>query len=278
MSFYLFKAQTDSQPAQLLLDGDVASKSWAWWGDVDAQAFSRELVKHGDIDVVINSPGGDVFAGAQIYSLLKAHRGKVTVKVAGLAGSIASVIAMAGDEVLMSPAGCMMIHQPWTRASGDAREMEKTAAMLDEISGSLVNAYVAKTGKSENEIRRLMDAETWMNARSAVEMGFADGIWEEGREQYAPAAAAMMQTGQRNSEKSVLNRAREWQQHDEGNLTPLHDLRVNGEPDAISLPAFMAQSVTLPADEDAAANAQASADLARKKRRLKLLADVSRMD
>jgi ATP-dependent Clp protease protease subunit len=167
---------------------------------------------------------------------------------------------MAGDEVLMSPAGSMMIHQPWTRASGDAREMEKTAAMLDEISGSLVNAYVAKTGKSESEIRRLMDEETWMNARSAVEMGFADGIWEEGREQYAPAAAAVMQTGNRHSEKSVLNRAMEWQRH-EGRA-----------------PDFLAKKMNLPADADAAANAQASADLEQRKRRLKLLAKANMMD
>ena len=126
--------------------------------------------------VWINSPGGDCIAAAQIYNMLRDYPGKITVKIDGLAASAASVIAMAGDEVLMSPVSMMMIHNPATVAMGDHAEMQKAIEMLDEVKESIINAYVLKSGLSRAKLSHLMDAETWMNANKAVELGLADGV------------------------------------------------------------------------------------------------------
>lgn len=130
----------------------------------------------GDVTVWINSPGGDCIAAAQIYTMLKEYPGKVTVKIDGMAASAASVVAMAGDAVLMSPVSMMMIHNPATGAWGDYTAMEQAIAMLDEVKESILNAYVLKSGLSRAKLSHLMDAETWMNANKAVELGLADGI------------------------------------------------------------------------------------------------------
>lgn len=126
----------------------------------------------------INSPGGDCVAAAQIYNMLTAYNGKVTVKIDGIAASAASVIAMAGDTVLVSPVSMLMIHNPATIAWGDHAEMQKAIDMLSEVKESIINAYVLKTGLSRARLSHLMDAETWMDANKAVELGFADGIIE----------------------------------------------------------------------------------------------------
>ena len=126
--------------------------------------------------VWLNSPGGDCVAAAQIYNMLKEYPGNVTVKIDGIAASAASLIAMAGNEVLMSPVSMMMIHNPLTMAFGNADEMKKAAEMLDEVKDSIINAYELKTGLSRSKLSHLMDNETWMNAVKAVELGFADGI------------------------------------------------------------------------------------------------------
>ena len=130
----------------------------------------------GDIEVQINSPGGDVVAAAQIYNMLMDFKGNVTVKIDGIAASAASVIAMAGTTVKMSPVSLMMIHNPLTVAIGDSEEMQKAIDMLSEVKQSIINAYEIKTGMSRLKISNLMDAETWMNAYKAVELGFADEI------------------------------------------------------------------------------------------------------
>ena len=130
----------------------------------------------GDITVWINSPGGDCVAAAQIYNMLMDYKGNVTVKIDGIAASAASVIAMAGTEVLMSPVSTMMIHNPATVAMGDHNEMQKAIEMLNEVKESIINAYEIKTGLSRAKLSHLMDSETWMNASKAVELGFADGI------------------------------------------------------------------------------------------------------
>jgi ATP-dependent Clp protease protease subunit len=122
----------------------------------------------------VDSYGGSVFAAAGIYNALKEHKGKVTVKIDGKAMSAASVIAMAGEEILMSPMAVMMIHNPWTMAQGDMRDLRKTADVLDTIKESIVNAYALKTGRSQDEIASMMDDETWMSANVAVREGFAD--------------------------------------------------------------------------------------------------------
>lgn len=126
--------------------------------------------------VWLNSPGGDCVAAAQIYNMLKEYPGNITIKIDGIVASAASLIAMAGDEVLMSPVSMMMIHNPLTMAVGNADDMQKAAAMLNEVKDSIINAYELKTGLSRAKLSHLMDDETWMNAVKAVELGFADGI------------------------------------------------------------------------------------------------------
>lgn len=160
----------------LVLNGEISDETW--YGDeVTPELFKKELnAGSGNITVWINSPGGDVFAAAQIYNTLMEYKGEVTVKVDALAASAASVIAMAGTSVLMSPVAMMMIHNPMTIAIGDTKEMQKAVGMLDEVKESIMNAYEIKTGLSRTQISHLMDAESWFNARKAVELGFADGI------------------------------------------------------------------------------------------------------
>ncbi|MCC8044871.1 MAG: Clp protease ClpP [Clostridiales bacterium] len=169
-------AETPAQERTLYLNGTIADESW-FDDDVTPQLFKDELnAGDGDITVWINSPGGDCVAAAQIYNMLMDYKGNVTVKIDGLAASAASVIAMAGTKVLVSPVSMMMIHNPATIAMGNSAEMQKAIAMLDEVKESIMNAYEIKTGLSRTKISHLMDAETWMDANSAVEMGFADEI------------------------------------------------------------------------------------------------------
>jgi ATP-dependent Clp protease protease subunit len=150
----------------------------SWFGDeVTPKQFKSELTNEsGDVTIWINSPGGDVFAASQIYNMLMDYKGKVTVKIDGVAASAASVIAMAGGEVHMSPVSMMMIHNPMTIAFGDTVEMEKAINMLSEVKESIINAYELKTGLSRTELSDLMDAESWFNSKKAVEMGFADEV------------------------------------------------------------------------------------------------------
>ena len=158
----------------LFLNGEISDETW--YGDeVTPQLFKDELnADSGDITVWINSPGGDVFAAAQIYNMLRDYKGHVTVKIDGLAASAASVIAVAGDTVLVSPV--VMIHNPATLAMGNTKDMEAAIAMLNEVKESILNAYVDKTGLSRNKLSKMMDDETWFNAKKAVELGFADKV------------------------------------------------------------------------------------------------------
>lgn len=174
--FWNFSKAEDGEHI-LRLDGEIASESW--WGDeVTPKMFMGELEKcsGSNITVWINSPGGDVVAGSQIYTALKEHKGQVTVKIDGIAASAASVIAMAGNFVYMSPTSLLMIHDPMTIAMGDEGAMEQAIAILRECKESIINAYSLKTGISRAKISRLMSDETWMNAKKAVELGFADKV------------------------------------------------------------------------------------------------------
>ena len=160
----------------LFLNGTIAEESW-FDDDVTPALFREELnAGAGNITVWINSPGGDCVAAAQIYNMLMDYKGDVTVKIDGIAASAASVIAMAGTKVLMSPVSMMMIHNPATIAFGDTAEMQKAINMLAEVKESIMNAYEIKTGMSRTKISHLMDAETWMDAHKAVELGFADDV------------------------------------------------------------------------------------------------------
>lgn len=172
------ETQEQTLERTLFLNGTIAEESW-FDDDVTPQLFKDELNSgSGDITVWINSPGGDCVAAAQIYNMLMDYKGNVTVKIDGIAASAASVIAMAGTKVLVSPVSMLMIHNPATVAFGDSSEMQKAISMLDEVKESIINAYEIKTGLSRAKLSRLMDAETWMDANSAVEMGFADEIMQ----------------------------------------------------------------------------------------------------
>ena len=152
------------------------------------------MAGNGDITVWINSPGGDCVAAAQIYNMLMDYPGNVTVKIDGIAASAASVIAMAGTKVLISPVGMLMIHNPATLAWGDSGEMQKAIEMLGSVKDSIINAYEIKTGLSRTKLSHMMDAETWMDAGKAVELGFADGILARAEltEDVEPMAMSML--------------------------------------------------------------------------------------
>lgn len=155
-----------------------------WFGGMSAKQFISELNGLGKVDVInlhINSPGGSVFEGNAIYNTLVNHPARVEVDIDGLAASIASVIAMAGDEIRMADNAMLMVHQPYTVAQGDSAELRKTAELLDQLGVSLVNTYAKRTGIPAAQIAAMMAAETWMSASEAVQNGFADRATEEQR-------------------------------------------------------------------------------------------------
>lgn len=162
----------------LLLEGPIDEDNL--WGDaITPEDFKNDLNSgDGDVTVWLNSPGGNVFAANQIYNALCEYKskGKVTVKIDAIAASAASVIAMAGDEVLISPVGMLMIHDPMTMAMGNTKDMEQAIKTLNSVKDSIINAYQLKTGLSHNKISQLMSDETWLPAKQAKALGFVDGI------------------------------------------------------------------------------------------------------
>ncbi len=195
------------QERTLFLNGTIAENSW-FNDDVTPKLFREELMAgSGDITVWLNSPGGDCVAAAQIYNMLMDYKGSVTVKIDGIAASAASVIAMAGTKVLMSPVSTMFIHNPMTVALGNSDEMQKAIEMLHEVKESIINAYEIKTGLSRAKLSRLMDAETWMDANKAVELGFADGILQrEEQSSNVPAPTASMMYSRANVVNSLMEK------------------------------------------------------------------------
>ena len=192
--FWNWVRDSDTGERTLVLNGQIAEDSW--FGDeVTPAIFRDELMKgEGNITVWINSPGGDVFAAAQIYNMLMDYKGSVTVRIDGLAASAASVIAMAGTTVEMSPVGMLMVHNPSTAVIGNTKEMQAAIQMLDEVKESILNAYELKTGQPRQSLSDLMDAESWMNAKKAVELGFADKILfaNEDEEKQSEGVEAML--------------------------------------------------------------------------------------
>ena len=192
--FWNWVRDADTGERTLVLNGQIAEDSW--FGDeVTPAIFRDELMKgEGNITVWINSPGGDVFAAAQIYNMLMDYKGNVTVRIDGLAASAASMIAMAGTTVEMSPVGMLMVHNPSTAVIGNTKEMQAAIQMLDEVKESILNAYELKTGQPRQQLSDLMDAESWMNAKKAVELGFADKILfaNEDEEKQSEGVEAML--------------------------------------------------------------------------------------
>ena len=177
--FWNFKMLDETkQEAELVLYGTLADSEF--WGDeVTPKQFNDDLTSLGSINslnVRINSPGGDVFAGSSIYSMLKRLKAQVNVYIDGVAASAASVIAMAGNKVIMPKNAMLMLHNPWTGVVGNSDKLRKTADTLDQVGEAMMTAYMDKSGKSKEEITKIMKAETWMTAQEAVDLGFADEI------------------------------------------------------------------------------------------------------
>ena len=183
----------------LYFDGEISDETW--WGDeITPAMFKSELFSDkGDITIWLNSPGGDCIAASQIYAMLMDYPHNVTAKIDGIAASAASVIAMAGTKVLMAPTALMMVHNPLTIAIGDTDEMQKAISMLDEVKESIINAYQVKTNQSRAKISHWMDAETWMNANKAIELGFADGVLEDSKRHQATPTYAFSRRAVTNS-------------------------------------------------------------------------------
>lgn len=160
----------------LRINGVIAEESWLD-DDITPTLFASELsAGSGPVTIWLNSPGGDVVAAARIYNMLLDYPGKVTVNIDGIAASAASVIAMAASTVAMSPVSMLMIHNPATLAMGDKTELSRALDMLESVKDSIINAYQLKTGLSRAKLSKLMDAETWMDATAAIELGFADEL------------------------------------------------------------------------------------------------------
>ena len=200
--------ETEADTERVLeLNGTIAEESW-FDDDITPAEFKKELFAgSGPITIWINSPGGDCIAASRIYAMLMDYPSDVTVKIDGIAASAASVIAMAGTEVLMAPTAMMMIHNPATLAYGDHTDMAKAIEMLEEVKESIINAYEIKTGLSRARLSHLMDAETWMNANKAMELGFADGMLEDVKK--TPATEASYMFSGRAVAKALFNKLAE---------------------------------------------------------------------
>lgn len=175
-SGFRIEARAREEQAEIYIYEDVGA---GFFGGVTAKEFARQLKAAGKVrslDIRINSGGGDVFDGLAIYNLLREHEAAKTVHVDGLAASIASVIAMAGDEIRIADSGFLMVHNAWGVMMGDAEEARKFAALLDQTTSAIADVYVARTGRPLEKVLELMAAETWMGSEQAVELGFADAI------------------------------------------------------------------------------------------------------
>ena len=221
--FWNWVRNEDTGARTLVLNGQISDETW--YGDEVTPGLFREELNagEGDITVWINSPGGDVFAAAQIYNMLKEYPGNVEVRIDGMAASAASVVVMAGDRISMSPVAMMMIHNPMTVAMGDHKAFQQAMDMLEEVKESIINAYELKTGQSRTVISHMMDDETWFNAKKAVELGFADDIlYTDGEgKQEAPAAVLFSKLTVMNSFLCKFNKP---------NHEPEPDTRVSVEP------------------------------------------------
>lgn len=179
MKHKYFSLEKANQTATINIYGDICSWAWEDWGEMSANILSKQLEALGDVNeihVYINSYGGEVAEGLAIYNALRRHKAKITTYCDGFACSIASVIFMAGDERVMNEASLLMIHNAWTWASGNAEELRKQADDLEKITQASVEAYKAHSSLSEEEIKALMDAETWILPSEALEWGFATRI------------------------------------------------------------------------------------------------------
>lgn len=190
---YFKMTAVDRETAEIYIYGEIVSDDWRWYeSDTSAVSFRDALNELGDVNTItvnINSPGGDVFEGIAIYNMLKRHKAKIIVRVDALAASIASVIAMAADDLVMPSNSMLMLHNAWTFGWGNHNEFRKLADDLEKINESVKESYLAKNpSMNREELSRIMDAETWISAKEAKEMGFADEVIEA-----VPVAASLSQ-------------------------------------------------------------------------------------
>ena len=205
--FWNWKNQTDGDGAHervLEFYGTIAEEPW-FDDDITPEMFREELfADKGPVTIWINSPGGDCNAASQIYTALMDYKDDVTVKIDGMAASAASVIAMAGTKVLMAPTAMMMIHNPSTGVYGDHKDMEEVIAMLEEVKEGIINAYEIRTGLSHAQLSHMMDSTTWMNAKKAIELGFADEMLMDSKHTLADVEAYAFSA--RDVEQAVVNK------------------------------------------------------------------------
>ena len=229
--FWKWRNQADGEPEARVLElyGTIASESW-FDDDVTPQMFKDELfADDGDVVIYLNSLCGNCTAASEIYTMLMDYRGNVTIKIDGIAASAASVIAMAGTSVLMAPTSLMMIHNPMTAAFGSKDEMEKAIEMLEEVKESIINAYELRTGLSRARISHLMDSETWMNAKRAIELGFADGMLTDEK---VMAEMPAFEFSDRAVEAALINKITAKTRKD----TPVNKLEPETEPKELPQP------------------------------------------
>ena len=197
--------KNEDETRTLYLEGVIAEQSW-FDDDVTPAMFKEELFSgSGPITLHVNSPGGDCIAASPIYTMLMEYPFDVTVQIDGMAASAASVIAMAGTKVCMSPTSMMMLHNPFTAAMGDSEEMRRAIQLLDEVKESIINAYQIKTGLSRTKLSHLMDSETWMNAKKALELGFCDEILFTGDNEL-PDDVSAFSFGRKTAAACLMNR------------------------------------------------------------------------
>ncbi len=203
--FWNWIKDQDTGQRELWFDGVISPESW-YDDSITPAIFKEELFAgNGPITIHINSPGGDCIAASQIYTMLMEYPFDVTVQIDGMAASAASVIAMAGTKVTMSPTSMIMVHNPFTAAMGDSEEMRKAIQLLDEVKESIINAYQIKTGLSRAKLSNLMDSETWMNAKKALELGFCDEILFTGDNEL-PDDVSGFSFGRKTAAACLMNR------------------------------------------------------------------------
>ncbi|ABS33643.1 Clp protease ClpP [Clostridium botulinum] len=207
--FWEVKNSTENENiGEAYIYGDIVSYKWDDT-DTTAKSFKEDLDSLGDIDtlnIYINSPGGSVFQGQAIYNIIKRHKAKINIHVDGVAASIASVIAMAGNTIFMPKNSMMMIHNPWTFAYGNAKELRKQADDLDKIRESLIEAYLSKAGDklSRETLIGIMDNETWLTAQECYDYGLCDELVEE--KEIAASINTELFAKYKNTPKELLNK------------------------------------------------------------------------
>lgn len=208
--FFNMKLSADGKSGDIFIYGEITKYAWEEYGEKSAQIFKQELDDLGDVETInlyVNSPGGSVFEGIAIHNMLKRHKARVIAYVDALAASIASVIIMGADQIVMYENSMLMIHNPWTFAIGNAIELRKQADDLDRIGESSIQSYLSKSGdKLEGDkLREMLDAETWLSADEALQYGLCDVI--EGANEMVASISDKLFANYRNVPKDLKQKS-----------------------------------------------------------------------